>query len=200
MEELQYEELFEQVEREISSEKLRLEIYDHICSCIEYLMNQGADFESAKQKAFFELAPKGLKQIEKETFILLTLTNSFIMKKLMYFCGFFATLFILTGFVFRMMHWPGPTAFMFTGNAFLLLTMIFSGTNLFMNRENLSAVQIAKSSIGIFSGILISAGTLFKIFHWPTASIQLLIGMSLLICIVVPTYFWQFYKRSVLAS
>ena len=49
--ERQYEELFEMVTSEISSEKLRLEVYDHVCSCIEFLMDQGADFDSAKRKA-----------------------------------------------------------------------------------------------------------------------------------------------------
>lgn len=200
MEAFQYEELFEQVKTEISSEKLRLEIYDHICSCIEFLMEQGSDYNSAKQTALMELAPKGLHHIEQETFILLTLTNSFIMKKLMYFCGFFATMFILTGFVVRWMHWPGATAFMFMGNSFLFLTMLFSASNLFLNRKNLSTLQIAQSGIGILSGALIAVGTLFKIFHLPTANIQVMLGMCLLIAVVVPSYFWQFYKRSVLAS
>ncbi len=200
MEEQQYKELSELVSRDISIEKLRLEVYDHICSCIEYLMEQGEDYESAKQSALSELAPKGLHHIEQETFILLTLTNSFIMKKLMYFCGLFATLFILTGFVVRWMHWPGATAFMFMGNSFLFLTMLFSASNLIMNRKKLSSLQIAQSGIGILSGILISVGTLFKIFHFPTANIQVMMGMCLLIAIVVPSYFWQFYKRSVLTT
>jgi hypothetical protein len=198
--ERQYEELFEMVTSEISSEKLRLEVYDHVCSCIEFLMDQGADFDSAKAEALLELAPRGLHHIEQETFILLTLTISFIMKKLMYFCGLFATLFILTGFVVRWMHWPGATAFMFMGNSFLFLTMIFSASNLIVNRKKLSSLQIAQSGIGILSGALISVGTLFKIFHLPTANIQVMLGMCLLIAVVVPSYFWQFYKRSVLTT
>lgn len=47
---------------------------------------------------------------------------------------------------------------------------------------------------GIVSCILITLGGLFKIFHWPTAGIQLLIGMIILCFVFMPLAFLSSYK------
>jgi hypothetical protein len=53
--------------------------------------------------------------------------------------------------------------------------------------------------IGFLAVFFISNGFLFKLFHWPTTQIQLLIGFTLLNFCFLPWYFYSQYKKSTAA-
>lgn len=52
------------------------------------------------------------------------------------------------------------------------------------------------SIFGFLACFLISSGTLFKIMHWPSASIMLVLGFVFLNFGVLPAYFYSKYKQA----
>jgi hypothetical protein len=52
------------------------------------------------------------------------------------------------------------------------------------------------SVFGFLACFLISSGTLFKIMHWPSASIMLVLGFVFLNFGVLPAYFYSKYKQA----
>lgn len=180
--------------------RLQHELIDHACSSVEFLMENGMSFLDAKNEALSQLAPQGIAKLEKETIYYLTLTPTFIMKKFMYLSGFFATIGILTGFLFKLFHWPGTGAIMFLGFGFLLITMILSLINLSKTRKQINSGQFIGSLIASSSGILVAIGNMFKFLHFPGANVIYLVGMLILVFAVVPSYFWQLYKKDIISN
>jgi hypothetical protein len=180
--------------------RLQHELIDHACSSVEFLMENGMSFLDAKNEALSQLAPQGIAKLEKETIYFLTLTPTFIMKKFMYLSGFIAASGILTGFLFKLMHWPGAGAIMFLGFISLFVTMVLSLLNLNKNRKQISTSQITSSIIATVSGMFVAVGSIFKFLHYPGANILFIIGMILLVFIVVPSYFWQLYKKDIISN
>jgi hypothetical protein len=193
----QYERLRNLVAQSVKDSLLQNELSDHLCCSVEDKIGKGFDFEPALEIALAELCHGKLSEIESQTVFLLTLTNSYPMKKSIYLSGFLATVFILLGLVFRTMHWPESALILLFGNLALLFCMLL----LLIKKRNISGFTLAlKMYISILSGILIAVGSIFKIMHWPGANIQMIAGMFLLITIVVPAYFWKLYKDSLLTS
>jgi len=193
----QYQRVYDEVRSAVSQQLLVNELIDHLCCGIEQKMEQGGSFEQAFQEAMNDLCDTNLKEIEIQTIYLLTLSNSYPMKKFTYLSGFLATTSILTGFIFKVLHWKGADWIIVFGHLFLLTTMLLL---LIFNGKTASLKTKLLRLLAIMSGILISIGGIFKIFHWPSANIQMIAGMFLLITIVVPAYFWKLYKESLIAS
>jgi hypothetical protein len=188
------------VKSSTQSGRLQVELIDHTCTSIEFLMEQGLEFQMALNETLKHLAPEGFAKVQSETVNYLTLTQTFVMKKFMYLGGFFATIGILTGFLFKLMHWPGGGAIMFIGFISLLITMMFLLINLNKNRKQISSIQLAGSMIAAGSGILIAVGSIFKFLHYPGANVLFTIGMIILVFAVVPSYFWQLYKKDIISN
>ncbi|KGO83452.1 hypothetical protein Q763_02480 [Flavobacterium beibuense F44-8] len=51
-------------------------------------------------------------------------------------------------------------------------------------------------ALGLVSAIFICIGILFKVMHWPWASISLVVGFFFLIFGFLPLFFYQKYKLS----
>jgi hypothetical protein len=62
------------------------------------------------------------------------------------------------------------------------------------------ATSRMRSISGAAGGLIIGAGSVFKIMHWPGANILTLLGMLLIIFVFVPLFFWQLYKREIQTS
>ena len=193
----QFELICSEVRSSVKSSFLAEELIDHLCCSVEHKIEQGGRFSEALEVALAELCNNNIAEIEKQTILVLTLTKSYPMKKLMYLSGFLATTSILIGFVFLILHWPGAPWIMLFGHAALFICML---SMLFRKRNSISALSNLRSYSGIISGILIAVGGMFKIMHWPTANIQMVIGMFLLLTVVVPAYFWQLYKSELITS
>lgn len=55
----------------ISSQLLKDDLLDHFCCFIEYEMKKGSSFEEAQQKAWQQICPNGLEEIQNETIFLI---------------------------------------------------------------------------------------------------------------------------------
>ena len=60
--------------------------------------------------------------------------------------------------------------------------------------KKIMRLQILVYVTGYISATLISAGSIFKIMHWPGASILLALGFMVLITIFFPLFFYSRYK------
>jgi len=176
---------------------LQSELIDHCCCTVEELMNLGMPCEEAIDLAFLRLAPKGLHEIEDafnhiQTPLILT-----IMKKTVYFSGFVATFCILIGVMFKLMHWPGASAILVTGNLSLTVCLLAILFGLLTSKTTFPRLTYSRNLFGIVGGMLVASGIFFKIMHWQGGSILLVLGMFLITFIFLPIFFWQLYRSEV---
>ena len=119
------------------------------------------------------------------------------MKRILFAAGFLATFLISTGLLFRNMHWPGQNIILFSGFAFLFITIIALLFYSLRSMKQLSAGYRFRMITGIVSGMLIAAGSMFKILYMPGANIMTFTGMVSLNLLFLPAFFYQLYRRSV---
>ena len=189
-----YDVIVQRVTVTITDVQLQSELIDHCCCAVEELMNLGLPCEEAIDRAFLRLAPDGLHEIEDafnhiQTPLILT-----IMKKTVYFSGFVAAFCILIGLMFKIMHWPGATAILITGNLSLSVCLLAILYGLLTNKTTFQRMTFSRILFGIVGGMLVASGIFFKIMHWPGANILLVIGMFLITFIFLPIFFWQLYR------
>jgi hypothetical protein len=189
-----YDVIVQRVTVTITDVQLQSELIDHCCCTVEELMNLGLPCEEAIDRAFLRLAPDGLHEIEDafnhiQTPLILT-----IMKKTVYFSGFVAAFCILIGLMFKIMHWPGATAILITGNLSLSVCLLAILYGLLTNKTTFPRMTYSRILFGVVGGMLLASGIFFKIMHWPGANILLVIGMFLITFIFLPIFFWQLYR------
>jgi hypothetical protein len=189
-----YDVIVQRVTVTITDVQLQSELIDHCCCTVEELMNLGLPCEEAIDRAFLRLAPDGLHEIEDafnhiQTRLILT-----IMKKTVYFSGFVAAFCILIGLMFKIMHWPGATAILITGNLSLSVCLLAILYGLLTNKTTFPRMTYSRILFGVVGGMLLASGIFFKIMHWPGASILLVLGMFLITFIFLPIFFWQLYR------
>ena len=107
---------------------------------------------------------------------------------LVYVAGFIGAFAYILGVLFKIQHWPGAGILLTIGLGFLALVFLPSLlVSKCMDETNKKLIPIW---IITFSSILIwILGLLFKIMHWPGASVLLLTGMSFIVVIAIPAYF-----------
>ena len=116
------------------------------------------------------------------------------MKKTIYFIALITTFLIVSGSLFKIMHWPGAAVMTTLGSfsfAFLFIPLIILKK---FKEESFSKDQIIYS-IGIILGTVLGLGFIFKIMHWPMATILMLSSIILLNFLYVPAYFISRYNR-----
>jgi hypothetical protein len=197
---IEYESVLRIIKDSIHDEQLQLELIDHCCCCIEERMENGQQFEDALTSALNAISDDGMQEIEAELNRLLKTQIPTQMKITLYFSGFLATFFILLGLLFRTLHWPFANMFLFIGNMSLIVTTITLLSALMRFPSDFPATSRMRSISGAAGGLIIGAGSVFKIMHWPGANILTLLGMLLIIFVFVPLFFWQLYKREIQTS
>ena len=116
------------------------------------------------------------------------------MKKTIYFIALITTFLIVSGSLFKIMHWPGAAIMIILGSfsfAFLFIPLIILKK---FKEESFSKDQIIYS-IGIILGTVLGIGFIFKIMHWPMATILMLSSIILFNFLYVPAYFISRYNR-----
>ena len=116
------------------------------------------------------------------------------MKKTIYFIALITTFLIVSGSLFKIMHWPGAAVMIILGSfsfAFLFIPLIILKK---FKEESFSKDQIIYS-IGIILGTVLGLGFIFKIMHWPMATILMLSSIILFNFLYVPAYFISRYNR-----
>jgi hypothetical protein len=175
-------------------------LLDHYCCFIEESMNRGIDFETAYNEAFQAITPNGMYEIQEELFFLLTFKKQTNMKRITYGLGFLASFCISSGLLFKLMHWPGSTPLMLIGFAALIVTSIVLLANSMKHLKSRRTAATTRTFMGFAAAILISSGSIFKIQHFPGASIQFVLGMILLNLVFLPMLFFHLYQQAVLNS
>ena len=120
------------------------------------------------------------------------------MKKFMYVISFLAAVGFTTGVLFKTLHLPGAGILITVGTVlfvFTLLPLIFYNT--YHNEKNPGSTAKIKAAFGYLGFSLVLVGFLFKMMHWPSAHIQLGLGIIMLNLVYFPLVFMKMYRRSV---
>lgn len=191
--------IFEFVESQnISNELLKYDLIDHLFCTIELQLKKGDSFEDAFDKAIEQLAPNGLKEIEKETIYLLNYKRIIIMKKFMYFIGFLGASALTAGITFKLLNLPFGYELFATG--FLILLLIFIPLYSFDRYKVTIAKNISqrmKIMLGVVAAIITGLAGLFKILHLQGADLLLLSGAFIFTVGFLPFLFFTMYKKSI---
>jgi hypothetical protein len=173
------------------------DLLDHFYCETEALVYKGIPFETAMERAFNQLAPDGVQAIEEELFFLLTFNKQLSMNRLLYVGGFIATVGQTLYVLFRTLHWPGAQTCLILACGALFL-MVIPALIYRINRNYSQLTQSTRYRIlaGLLGIGLFGGGSFFKIMHWPSANIQILLGTGLLALVFFPIYFWQEYQKS----
>lgn len=176
--------------RGIEMESLQQNLLDHVCCIIEQNLDKDGDFESFYSTVIATFYKVELREIEEETINLLIHKNYYIMKKVMIISGSLSACILSLGLLFKFMHWPGAAVMIFFGIivlSFIFLPLLFV-LKIKEKQQNSDKVIVG---IGTLCAILISVGILFKIMHWPFATVLETSALLLMLFLFIPVYFFS---------
>lgn len=115
------------------------------------------------------------------------------MKKILLILGSLLLIFISAGTLFKLMHWPGGSLFIVVGLFFLSCVWIplFFIERMFAEKKLLNIVV---NIFALLSVCQMFIGVLFKIQHWPGASLMLITGSLLFLFPTLLLYVIQQFK------
>lgn len=97
--------------------------------------------------------------------------------------GAFISIFLMTGILFKIMHWPGGgVMIVFFASMFSLYMIPVAIENVINSKKK--TFSIVCNAIGAFAGMILSLGLLFKIMHWPGAGFLMIVGVFLSILFI----------------
>jgi hypothetical protein len=166
--------------RGVFTQSLQEDLLDHICCFIEE-QDDERPFGEIYRRALDAFGQQGLQGIQDETLYLINQPYQNAMKKFAYITGALASILLLAGAFFKIMHWPGANACLILGTVTLSMFFIpyFFYVNLKEQSEKKSKVIAA---FGLMTALFLCAATLFKMMHWPgTIVIMGLFGLSFLV-------------------
>ncbi|MDA3954335.1 MAG: hypothetical protein PF485_11875 [Bacteroidales bacterium] len=106
---------------------------------------------------------------------------------------FFAGFTFMYGTLFKIQHWPFANILLIIGELLTIITIIIGGITYLISKPT-SKDRKGLLVIGIIGLVAFALGTLFKIQHWPGATILLLLGSILLFSVFLPIYAYHTYK------
>lgn len=178
----------------VDQSHLQVDLIDHVCSMVEERLEQGVAFESALNEALGFFGTDGLRNIQKEVYSVIT-PNTMIMKRMTVVTGAVCSTLLLVGTFFKVMHWAPAGVLIVLGMA--LLVVPFLPLLLLHNLRGSSELGGRIFHISGYLGLsVLAAGALFKIMHWPYASMLLAIGGGVLLFVYLPLYFYRKYQES----
>lgn len=173
----------------IELEELQLDLLDHICCVIETEHNAENNFEAFYRSILPRFYKRSLREIEEETHLLLTFKNYYAMKKIMFMSGAFSAFTVLIGSLFKIMHWPGAALLFVIAIALFSFVFLPILSVIRIKEQTLTKDKIVITSAAIF-GSAISLAILFKVMHWPFATILWTISLGILFFLFLPVYFF----------
>jgi hypothetical protein len=178
--------------------ELKDDLVDHFCCLVEMDMNRGMGFDDAFKKAYDQTCPNGLDEIQKETVFLLNYNRILFMKRLMYLIGLMGSITFSAGLGLRILQWPIGSDMMLIGLivlGFLFLPMIL--IDKYKHLGSQATLEKVKWFFGILCGVTFATGGIFKILHYPGASILLALSFLFFCLGFLPILFFRMYKKSV---
>jgi hypothetical protein len=180
----------------VKTGKLHEDLLDHVCCFVESRMERDEDFDLAYREALEAIAPSGYHEIEEELFFLIHFHKQLTMKRILFFSGFATCFLITSGMLFKLLHWPGANVMMVTGFAALIFTSFVICANALKHFASQSASYKWRIMAGVLAAVMISTGTIFKIFHFPFANVLSLLGIVTLNLVFLPMFFYQLYRQA----
>lgn len=113
------------------------------------------------------------------------------LRGLVHFSGFLGGSVFILSILFKIMHWPGANIMIMSGIGILNLLFIPSLTISYYKKGHKGLAVL-----GGISGFIYINGILFKMMHWPGASIQLVLGTILFTAIFIPWYVKKSHRQS----
>lgn len=113
------------------------------------------------------------------------------MKKSVYISGIACTLFMLLGCLLKIMHWPGANILLILSTVlfcFFFLPAALTGSYTAQPENKRMKLLHIVTYVVFFIGMM---GTLFKIMHWPGASLFLVLGLPLPFILFLPVYLYS---------
>lgn len=182
-------------ERGVELTDLQNNLLDHICCIIENEMPADDDFYKFYESTISRFYKKELVELEEETKNLLIFKNFYAMKRTMKIVGILSTILVVLGAVFKLFHLPGASIGIVFGIALFGLVFMPLLIALKYRDEGLKKDKVV-FSIGFFIGIIGVFGILFKIQHWPAASLLIEISLALFVLVFTPMYFVNGYRQA----
>ena len=174
----------------ISLPDLQANLIDHMCTIIENEMSDNDDFHSF----FYSILPRffhdNLHEIEMETIQLIHQQKFKHMKKALNLSLLASAIILVLGVIFKIYHLPGAAALFLAGTGISVLA-VFPLLLILLYKQPTSLIQKGVDFLGTLNVLLFSVGCLFKVMHWPMATILMLTGISLHSIVYVPLYFYH---------
>ena len=177
----------------LTYDRLMEDVLDHVCCLVEENMNEGDDFESSYDRVLDTIGDRQLPNIQHQT--LINLDKKFQrMKNFTYLFGLTSALLTIVGAFFKKMHWPGAGILITVG--IVLVVLVFLPLYFITNyREQAEKKNPVYAIVGYITLLLLLAGALFKIMHWPGANIMIQGGIGFLIIGFIPLYVVNAFQR-----
>ena len=180
--------------RGVTTEDVRYNILDHVCCIIENDFKDGKDFFKFYENTIARFYKKELSEIERETENLLTFKYYYAMKRTLKITGLISVVLIVIGAIFKVMHWPGAGVMYVSG--FVIFCLLFIPLNIVLqSRDNKNRIDKTVMILGLLLTISGSFGLLFKVMHWPGASILFFGSLGLFGLVFIPLYFITRYRN-----
>lgn len=169
---------------EIAFSHLLDDLIDHVCCDVEYEMQNGLSFHEAYLRVKQKMGPRRIKEIHEETLFAVD-TKYRNMKNTMKFSGAAGTILLTFAAMFKIQHWPGASIMMILG-AFLMAFVFLPSTLGVLWKESHNKKNIFLFVTGFFTSFFFITGVIFKIQHWPGASIMILLAIGIGILLFLP--------------
>src|ERR1035437_8934850 len=187
----------EQISRDVSRQEITFshlleDLIDHVCCDVENEMQKGLNFAEAYKRVKQKMGSRRLKEIQEET--LYTVDTKYrYMKNTMKISGVAGTIMLGFAALFKIQHWPlAGTILSLSALSGILFFIPALLVGRIMDQENKKKWPVyILGAVGIICYV---AGLLFKIQHWPLASLLMVSGLILLCLVVFPWYTWITWK------
>jgi hypothetical protein len=179
----------------LAMQSLEDDLLDHVCCMIEQ-RNETKSFDEVFKEVMLEFSADELRMVQKETNRLITLLKLKTMNTTLRISGLVSAISILTGSIFKIMHWPGANILFVIGMflmAVLFLPLFFALRYKQAENEN---KHLLLSISGAIVGVLTALGIWFKMMHWPGASFMLYSAIAILLLGYLPVYIFAVYRKS----
>lgn len=179
----------------IAMPSLEEDLVDHLCCMIEARIDQRS-FEEVFHEVMLEFSAEELRMVQKETNRLITLLKFKTMNTTLRISGLVSAISILTGSIFKILHWPGANILFVIGMflmAVLFLPLFFALRYKQAENEN---KHLLLSITGAIVGVLTALGIWFKMMHWPGATAMLYSSIAILLLGYLPVYIFAVYRKS----
>jgi hypothetical protein len=190
----------EYIEKEIRRSKiesslLKENLIDHFCCAVEEELSRGKSFNEAYDFAYHSIAPEGFEEIEQEDILLVTPLKFRIMKKLVYTSGYLTATLLSATIVMKLLHVQGAQIALLSTAAiasFIFVPMLLT----YWQRNQISKVSKSRYIIGYISILLLIAGTVSIISHWPGGLIAILTAVGIVNIALLPQFFFKQHQKN----